>query len=279
MRNYFNKILPKIYGFYYNALSLYSKSKTAEKAFNLFATVRKGRVSELQKKYLDRAKKDYLRIVDHDIQTYQWTGKGDTVLLIHGWESNTYRWRNLIDKLRAADFNIIAFDAPGHGYSSGSKLHVPLYANVLQHIMEKYRPKHLIGHSVGGMTVIYNENKNPSSSIEKIITVAAPSEFHEIMYHFQNLLKFNDRVMAALDVYVFNRFGFHIKEFSTSEFVRTNTKQGLLFHDKLDKVTPYHASQKVQANWEGSRLMSTEGLGHSMHQDEVNDVIVGFLGE
>ncbi len=216
---------------------------------------------------------------NHAIQIYHWHGAGETVLLVHGWESNTFRWRNLIAKLKAADFNIMAFDAPGHGYSTGHKLHVPLYAKVLRNIIEKYRPTHLVSHSVGGMAVIYNENTNPSFSVEKIVTVASPSEFYEIMNHFQNLLKFNNRVMSALDDYVLDSFGFRIREFSTSEFVRTNTKKGLLFHDKLDKITPYHASQNVHANWDGSRLISTKGLGHSMHQDEINDTIIGFLGE
>lgn len=268
-----------MYGGYFNILSLVSKRKTARKAFALFCTVRKGRVLRNQEEYLDAAKKELLRIEGYDIQTYHWPGNAETVLLIHGWESNTFRWRNLIAKLKAADFNIIAFDAPGHGYSSGSKLHVPLYAKILRHIIKNYLPKHLIGHSVGCMTVIYNENKNPSPSVEKIVTVAGPSEFHEIMDHFQNLLQFNDRVMRALDTYIFDRFGFCIREFSTSEFVRTNTKKGLLFHDKLDKITPYHASEKVHANWTGSRLIATEGLGHSMHQDEITDAIVGFLRE
>lgn len=194
-----------------------------------------------------------------------------------GGKSNTFRWRNPIAKLKEADFNIIAFDAPAQGYSSGQLLHVPLYAKVLQYIIEAYRPAHIVGHSVGGMTAVYNEYLHSNFSIKKIVTVASPSESHEIMRHFQNLLKFNDRVMKALDDYFYDRFRFRIRKFSTSKFVQTNTKKGLLFHDKLDKVTPYHASQKVHANWKGSRLISTEGLGHSMHQDEVNDKIAGLL--
>jgi pimeloyl-ACP methyl ester carboxylesterase len=277
MRNFLNKLLPRAYGLYFNILSVFAKKETAQKAFYLFATVRKGRVLEHQKQYLDHAKKDCLRIADHDIQTYQWSGKGSTVLLVHGWESNTFRWRNLIAKLKAADLNVVAFDAPGHGYSSGQKLHVPLYAEVLQFLIDKYRPKYLVSHSVGGMTVLYSEYVYPDPDIEKIVTVASPSEFHEIMEHFQNLLKFNDRVLKALDAYVYDKFGFRIREFSTSEFAKTNTKKGLLFHDKWDKITPHHASQKVHADWKGSRLVSTEGLGHSMHQDEVNDAIVDFL--
>ncbi|HAF77707.1 MAG TPA: alpha/beta hydrolase, partial [Maribacter sp.] len=58
-----------------------------------------------------------------------------------------------------------------------------------------------------------------------------------------------------------------------------NTKKGLLFHDRFDKIAPYHASVDVHKHWKGSEFISTEGFGHSMHQDEVNDKIISFLAE
>ncbi len=277
MKTTFKKIIPLFYGHYYNLLSLFSIKLTAKKAFRLFSTVRKGKVLPHQVAYLNLAKYELLPLSHHDIQTYCWPGNKETVLLVHGWESNAFRWRNLIEKLQDQGYNIIAFDAPGHGYSSGKTLPAPVYEELLQHVIERYRPTVLIGHSMGGMTILYNQYKHPDSPIEKIVTIGSPSEFHEIMSHYQDLLKFNDRVLHGLDGYIHNRFGFYIHEFSTSEFARTNTKKGLLLHDKIDPITPYHASAKVHANWKNSQLISTEGLGHSMHQDGVNDRILDFL--
>ena len=51
----------------------------------------------------------------------------------------------------------------------------------------------------------------------------------------------------------------------------------MLFHDKEDTQVPYEASVKVHENWKGSQLISTTGLGHSMHQEEINNQIVEFL--
>ncbi|AWX43760.1 hypothetical protein HME9304_00751 [Flagellimonas maritima] len=277
MKKHILAILPLVYGKYFNTLSLFAPQKTAKKAFNLFCTVRKGRVLPQQKKYLDPVKNTMEQIAGHRLQSYHWSGDKETVLLVHGWESNTYRWRNLIEKLQNANFDIIAFDAPSHGYSSGNKLYVPLYEEAVQYMIKKYNPKYLIGHSVGGMTLMYNEYKNPNPTVERIVVIGAPSEFHEIMEHYQSLLKFNDRVMKALDAYIFKRFGFHIRDFSTSKFALKNTKKGLLFHDRFDLIAPYHASEKVHENWRNSKLVTTEGLGHSMHQEEVNNQIVEFL--
>jgi pimeloyl-ACP methyl ester carboxylesterase len=277
MKNILKKIMPLAYGQYYNLLSLFSPKLTAEKAFRLFATVRKGQILPNQIDYLQSAKYELLPIRQHEIQTYRWPGNNDTVLLVHGWESNAFRWRNLIEKLQSQGYDVIAFDAPGHGYSSGKILYLPLSEEILENLIEKYKPVTLIGHSMGGMTILYNQYRHPKSPIEKIVTIASPSEFQDIMKHFQNIVKFNNRVMRDLDDYIHDRFGFRIHEFSTSDFVRKNTKKGLLLHDKFDAITPYHASIKVQANWKNSRLISTEGLGHSMHQEAVNDQILDFL--
>lgn len=277
MKKLISKILPPLYGQYFNMVSLFNQKKAAKSAFNLFCTIRKGRVNEKQKPFLDKAKSSIEEAAGHHIQVYRWHGSAETVLLVHGWESNSFRWRNLIQKLRESDFNILAFDAPGHGYSSGNQLYVPLYSECLQVMIEKYRPKYLVGHSVGGMTLLYNDFKHQNPEIDKMVTIGSPSEFEEIMAHYQSLLGFNKRVMRSLDDYIFNRFNMYIADFSSSKFVTSNTKKGLLFHDRLDAIAPYHASQKVHRDWKDSQLITTEGLGHSMHQEEVNHQIVDFL--
>ncbi|WP_190809584.1 alpha/beta hydrolase [Flagellimonas sp. S3867] len=277
MKKLLTKILPLAYGQYFNVYSLISSKKAAHKAFNLFCTVRRGKVQPLQVDYLEQGKNELEHVANHQLQSYHWPGKKETVLLVHGWESNTFRWRNLIKKLQEADFNIIAFDAPSHGHSSGKLLYVPLYEEALHHMVKKYDPKYLVGHSVGGMTLLYNEYKNPNPNVDKMVIIGAPSEFHELMSHYQDLLRFSNRFMGILDDYILNRFGFKIHEFSTSKFSQSNTKKGLLFHDRFDAVATYHASEQVHANWKDSTLVTTEGLGHSMHQEQVNGQIIEFL--
>jgi pimeloyl-ACP methyl ester carboxylesterase len=272
-------LIAKCYGLLFNLYVLISPEKTAHWAFHVFAKVRSGRVRPDQEAYLEAAKKEVVTAEGHNIQVYEWKGNRATVLLVHGWESNSWRWHKLIEKLEAAGFHILAFDAPAHGHSSGTHLYVPLYAAALQVMIKRYQPVHLVGHSVGGMTLLYNEYKNPCERIEKMITIGSPSEFHEIMAHYQELLGFNDNVLDALDHYIKKRFGISIQEFSSAQFVKNNTKKGLLFHDRYDSITPYHASVDVQRHWQGSTLVTTEGFGHSMHQDVVNEKIIVFLDE
>ena len=130
---------------------------------------------------------------------------------------------------------------------------------------------------MGGMTILYDHYINPESSVEKIVTVGSPCAFEKFMHHYQGILKFNSRVWNAMNKRLKSWFGYHFNEFSSARFVANNTKKGLLFHDKLDKQVAYTESVRVHEHWEGSELILTEGLGHSMHQEQVNQQIIDFL--
>ena len=137
-------------------------------------------------------------------------------------------------------------------------------------MMEKHKPTHIVAHSVGGMTTLYDHYVESESSVKKIVTIGSPCDFEQFMEHYQGLLKFNNKVKDALNTRLKEWLGFHFHEFSSARFVSNNTKKGLLFHDKEDTQVPYEASVKVHENWKGSQLISTTGLGHSMHQEEIN---------
>jgi pimeloyl-ACP methyl ester carboxylesterase len=270
-------LMPLAYGKYFNTLALLSKEKAAKKAFTLFCSPRKGAILEHQKSFLEEAKKDFVTIENLKLQTYIWQGSKETVLLLHGWESNAYRWKNLIGFLKKEDFNIIAIDAPAHGNSSGKLLNLPIYTACSQKLIELYRPNFIIGHSMGGMTGMYNQYKNPNNSIEKIVSLGSPSELSEIIDYYQHLLKFNDIVKQSLDHYFKAQFNFNIKDFSISNFAKNIETEGLLIHDEFDAIAPYSAAERIHKNWNNSTLLSTQGLGHSLHQDEVNYQIIEFL--
>jgi len=269
--------LAKAYGKWFNLVALFSPARAGKLAFDTFSKVRKGRVQPVQRAYLDDARHSVETVEGDKIQTYQWAGPGPRVLLIHGWESNTFRWRKLIAALREAGFDVMAFDAPAHGYSSGKILHVPLYGECVEHMVRQFEPKYIIGHSMGGMAALYHAHRHPNESVEKVVTIGSPSEFEAIARNYQQMLGFNDQVLRAFDAAVYKEFGYHIHEFATAEFIRGNPKKGLLLHDKLDRIAPFHASEKVHEAWGNSELIPTEGLGHSMHQDGVNKQIVDFL--
>lgn len=277
MKQLLARWVPLFIGQGLNTMTLFSKHKGAKLGIDLFCKVRAGRIKPKQANYLDPAKYKVEEIGEHRIQTYHWPGDGPSVLLLHGWESNVFRWRNLIGFLQEANFNIYAFDAPGHGYSSGDRLYAPLYAEVSREVQNRYKPQHIVAHSMGGMATLYDHYERPESDIEKIVTIGSPCDFKEIMDQYQKTLRFNTRTYEAMDNYMKEWIGHHVDEFSSAIFVKDNKKKGLLFHDIEDRQISVEASRKVHKHWEGSHYVETKGLGHSMHQEGVNKQIISFL--
>lgn len=277
MEKILNKYIPRVYGLYFNTLIHFSKKSVSEKAFKLFCTPRKGKVLQEQKSFLSDAKDDILETNGIAIQTYRWKGDGPTVLLMHGWESNTFRWRDFIPKLQAEDYNIVAIDAPAHGNSSGTLLTLPLYAECAQAIIEMYKPKYIIGHSFGGMSMVYNQYKFPNTSVKKLVSLAAPSELSDFMRQYKLILGASTKLMNGMENYFINTYGLNFKEFSSSKFVQSNTKKGLLIHDELDAIAPMWSSEQVHTYWKNSVFIKTKGLGHSLHQDKVRNQVIEFL--
>ncbi|NND79625.1 MAG: alpha/beta hydrolase [Maribacter sp.] len=277
MKKVMNKYLPLAYGHYFNVLATFSSKMAARKAFALFCTPRKGKVRPEQQEFLEQAKSHRLKVMGLELQTYRWQGNKETILLMHGWESNAFRWRNLISFLKKEDYNIIAFDAPAHGDSTGDKFNVPLYTECTKAVIDKYNPKIVIGHSVGGMNSLYNQEKYSNSEIEKIVTIGSPSRLKDIINDYQNIVRFNDGVLNGLDDHFKSLFGFGIEEFSTAEFKGHLSKKGLVIHDEEDTIAPFSASESVHKAWANSAFFKTKGLGHSMHQDQVSHRIMDFI--
>ena len=279
MKKFIGKLITRTIGLYFNLASFIVPKKIAERAFLLFCTPRKGKVTKNQRGFLEDAKDLILEHENTKIQTYRWKGSGTTILLMHGWESNTFRWRNLIPRLQEKNYNIIAMDAPGHGNTSGNLLNLPLYSSCAQKVIDTYNPLYVIGHSLGGMALLYNldKYKADNKSIEKVVTLGSPSELTDFMRQYKSILGLSNRMMRIIEDYFTKNFKAKFADFSSPRFAKNIDQKGLLIHDELDKIAPYWSSEQVHARWKNSKLITTRGLGHSLHQDKVRDEIMAFL--
>ncbi|GAA0873476.1 alpha/beta fold hydrolase [Gangjinia marincola] len=260
-----------------NRLAKTDLNKAAQQAFNIFCSPQKGKLLPQQEEYLSEYKAQLHHIEHNDIQTYHWPGERETILLIHGWESNTARWKEFLNYLQPLDYNIIALDAPAHGASSGSILNVPLYSATVRKLVELHDPSYVIGHSIGGMTAIFHQYRYPDNNVEKIIALAPPGELSEIMHDYQQLLQLDNAIMSALEELFVDQFGFTFDQFSIPKFSGYLQQNGLLFHDPQDAIAPISSSQSIAFNWDKASLIETPQAGHSLHRADIYKQMVDFL--
>lgn len=287
MKKAFRKLLPKLVGLKLNSLFFVNSNSALEQAFYLFCAPRRGRPKPGEIPFLDSAKVEKSDVGGISIQFYHWKAnvpskfrffkKKRTVLLVHGWESNSYRWKALMEKLQAEGYHIAALDAPAHGNSGGKLFNVPLYAKCLKVAIDKFKPDFIIGHSLGAMTTVFLQHVRPIKNVSKIVLLGPPSELTEIMGDFQEIFGFHTKFMKALEKLFQDRFGYTFEGFSTARFAKSLQQKGLIIHDKFDRIAPVSASEAIAKNWKNSHLVVTEGAGHSLNNEDIFDEIIQFL--
>jgi len=88
---------------------------------------------------------------------YSDVGKGNTILLLHGFLEDISMWNNLQEELKSTN-RIICIDLLGHGKtdSLGEIHHVEIMAEVIKFVLDELKIKSvtIIGHSMGGYVAL-----------------------------------------------------------------------------------------------------------------------------
>ena len=174
---------------------------------------------------------------------------------------------------------IIAIDAPAHGLSEGKEFNAPKYAEFINVLTQKYQPKIVIGHSIGGAAIAFYLNKYQNPVINKVVLLGAPSDFKIISDNFVSLLSLNNKLKTQLENYYLEKFNIPIDDFSGHKFAQNFTQKALIAHDTEDKVVLIAESRKYLSTWKNIIYIETEGLGHSMHNAKLYQKIVAFIHE
>ena len=262
-----------------NATSLISSKYASKKAINLFASPRKGRYNDDQKRIIETAFYEEIKHNNLEIATYRWVGKGKTILLAHGWESNSSRWDYILADLKAQDYNIIALDAPAHGRSDGKQFNAILYAEYISVIVKRFQPDVLIGHSVGAMASVFSLHNYQLPSIKKLVLLGSPAHFTGVFERYKRMMGFNKKISNGLDSIILERFNQPVSYFSTADFTESIEAQGLIIHDKKDRIIPYEDGQLIANRFKNSKFISTTGFGHGLKDASLTPKIIQFIND
>jgi len=105
---------------------------------------------------------------------YVQAGRGDPIVLIHGWNGSTFDMRYTIPEL-AQRYRVIAIDLPGYGYSARAQdgdYSVAGLGEIVPRVMDRLRIERavVLGHSMGGLIAQWLALHYPER-VERLILV------------------------------------------------------------------------------------------------------------
>lgn len=238
-------------------------------ATHLFCTPPRHPHPPVEQAWLARARTVDVRGRHGRIAAWRWAAPGGAdgegaprVLLMHGWGGRGTQLHAFIQPLLDAGFDVVALDAPAHGFSEHR------YASML-HFAQAVRAvagavggvQAVIAHSLGGAATSYALTQGWIAPAA-VVTVAAPTDFDAYSRYFARQLNVSERVRDAMQRHLERRLGVAWKDLEGGALAARQVIPALIVHDRDDREVPFAAGERLAAHWSGARLLATEGLGH-----------------
>ncbi|MGB3801761.1 MAG: alpha/beta hydrolase [Lewinella sp.] len=263
-----------------NGTALMSRRHAGKLGFYLLSKPRRAADEPLSEAFMKEARQYTFEANGTTLQCYHWPAEGPTVLLLHGWESNTGRWFAFFEPLRKAGYSIYAFDAPAHGKSKGRRFNALMYAEALGAYLQdlEFAPDFWLGHSAGGMAaILYLAELEPAYSPKHLISLAVPGELENFIDKFCAVIGVHDKVKKGIDDQFRRKLDMSYSEISFVNYVKKLRVPGLIVHDECDDLAPIDGAYQMHKNWEGSSLITTRDCGHSLTGDLIPSMVLEYM--
>lgn len=266
----------------FKLLAAVSKKKAATKAFDLFCTPQLRNVKELPAIFKE-AEKLQFKFQEYTITGYRWNkSAGRKALIIHGFESSVINFDKYVNPLIKKGYEVLAFDAPAHGRSSGKRINAIIFRDFIKHVCQKYGPvQSFIAHSFGGLAICLALAETGHDENFRIALVAPATETKTALDQFFQFIKMDDaEVRKEFEEIITQLSGHPVAWFSIHRALKKIKAKILWLHDKDDKITPLEDVLKIkEENHLNIQFIITKGLGHRrIYRDaKVGKAIVSFV--
>jgi pimeloyl-ACP methyl ester carboxylesterase len=182
------------------------------------------------------------------------------VLLAHGWAGWGLQFSEFVQPLLDAGFEVITFDQPAHGASTGKTITLPEFARVLATMDRNFGPFHsVIGHSLGGAAAAFALSRGLRA--KKAVLISAPADAEAETRRFARALWIPDSARASMQKAIEEDEGVRLAELRALTIAPQLKQPALLIHDLRDREVSVTALSEYDA-WPGATVVTTEGLGH-----------------
>lgn len=265
----------------FRLLGLVAPLFAANWAHRIWYATRRFPEPEHDRRWREQARLQLLDQAFGKVAVYRW-GEEDkpAVLCVHGWNGRASQFAGMIPALLTAGYQVIAFDAPGHGQSTGHSTNIFRISAAMKTIAGQTPHLHaVISHSFGGMVSAY-AIKHHDLATQKLIMIASPLSTRYLIDQFARSLRINQRTMQYFDKLIRREFGDDVYDQVSAELNLANSEIPiLLVHDKQDMAVSWRNSARIAEVAANAVTLYTEGRGHRrlLRDKELIDQMVHFI--
>lgn len=214
------------------------------------------------------------------IQCYRWGESSKTVLVVHGWAGRATQFRRFVKPFIQAGYQVVGFDGPAHGKSSGRSTHLNEFRTVIEALYQRFHTiEGIVAHSFGGVASLYAAAEG--LPVRNLVTIASPTLADEIINTYLKALGGSEKTGQAFKAFVLRKYGKPFEEFSSLAFIKRVPPDFnlLLVHDENDREVSIDHPRALVEVLPRARLYQTSGLGHTriLRDNDVIREVVTFI--
>ena len=257
------KVLLLFYRVYFNSLAFLLPDIASKQLIAIFSHPRKRVVRKKEIETLSSAIKSKLEVDGCDLVIYKWGEGKKKALLIHGWESNAGSLGAFVKPLLEYDYEVLAFDAPAHGASSGRKSNLLYFKEATKKVIDLYgTPDLLIGHSLGANAIIQTAYEL-DIPFHQVVLIAPLNRLMSVFEMYRDILKLPKLIFTKFLMRFGNESGYKFENFYFHELAnKSQIIRALIFHSIDDKITLFQHAEELNERWDRSELAPIKDVGH-----------------
>ena len=265
----------------FKLLSAISNRKAAELALDLFTTPQ-FRYKEPLPDIFKESEKLEFKHFGETVTGYRWNRGGHRkVLIVHGFNSSVAKFDRYIKPLMKKGYEVLAFDAPAHGYSTGKTLNAIVFKEMIEYIHKEYGPvKSFMGHSFGALAICLALEEIKHNEDYRVVLIAPATESKTAFDAFFSLLNLNEEIRKEFHDRILKLAGKPSEWYSVRRAVKNLEAKILWCHDEDDTMTPWSDAKKVMDEKHFNiEFILTKGLGHRRiyRDNKISKTIIEFL--
>ncbi|MBR9861449.1 alpha/beta hydrolase [bacterium] len=213
--------------------------------------------------FLAKADQGLITVNKKKVRTYQWGSGEKKVLMVHGWMGRATQFDEFVSFYLDKGFTCVAFDAPGHGMSSGNRTNILEFKEVILELSKIHKGfDMIIAHSLGGAASVLANGERKISA--KQILLATPSIGQRILEGFAQGVNASSARFKYLRDSINRKYKLDFDSLMTENTVRSlNNVDLLLINDRKDHLVQLEHPRAILRNYQRTEYYETSDLGHN----------------
>ena len=198
---------------------------------------------------------------------YAW-GSGPAVIFCHGWCADASWFAPYIEALNRRGFQVVAFDAPGHGLAAAGRTDMFDFAACIGGAADWVqarggRIQAVVGHSVGGVAAAL-AMRDWNIACDRLALISAFTDCNWVADAFIKMTGLSRDIGERMrDQYVgLGRGPLALRRTSVVDMIRHAPAHVFLAHDKDDADVPFWHSLVLLEGCRRAHFYRTAGCGH-----------------